>query len=57
MLSVSSSRISTNCPDLTFSTSLEGNGAAAGDSMSPPLAEGGVTGNGCEAGVVVEAFS
>ena len=52
MLSVRSSRISINCPDLTFSTSLGGKGAAAGDNISPPLAEGGVGGKEREAGVV-----
>ena len=44
MLSASNSRISINCPDLHFSTSLEGNGGAAGDNISPPLAEDGVVG-------------
>ena len=32
MLSASSSLISTNCPDLTLSTSFRGKGSAAGDS-------------------------
>ena len=40
MLSAKSSLISTNWPDLTLSTSLRGNGSAAGDSTRPELRAG-----------------
>ena len=57
MLSASNSRTSIKCPDLHFSTSLEGNGAVAGDNIRPPLAEDGVVGKSWETGAGGEAFS
>lgn len=57
ILSVSSSRISVNWPERTLSTSLRGNGADAGERISPPDCTGsGVAVQSDLRGAVVGGF-